>query len=42
MQEKCNLDLMFCLADNGFSLDELVFKLGKLFEKKVFCKPTIN
>jgi hypothetical protein len=36
MQGKCNLDLSFCLADNGFSLDELVFRLGELFEKKAF------
>jgi len=36
MQGKCNLDLSFCLADDGFSLDELVFKLGELFEKKAF------
>ena len=36
MQGKCNLDLSFCLSDNGFSLDELVFKLGDLFEKKAF------
>lgn len=36
MQGKCNLDLSFCLADEGFSLDELVFKLGELFEKKAF------
>ena len=36
MQGKCNLDLSFCLADNGFSLDELVFRLGTLFEEKAF------
>ena len=36
MQGKCNIDLSFCLADNGFSLDELVFRLGELFEKKAF------
>lgn len=36
MQGKSNLDLSFCLADNGFSLDELVFRLGELFEKKAF------
>jgi len=36
MQGKCNLDLSFCLAGDGFSLDELVFKLGELFEKKAF------
>ena len=33
MQGKCNLDLSFCLAEDGFSLDELVYKLGELFEK---------
>ena len=38
MQGKCNLDLSFCLSDNGFSLDELVFKLGDLFEKKAFSE----
>ena len=36
MQGKCNLDLSFCLASDGFSLDELVFRLGELFEKKAF------
>jgi hypothetical protein len=35
MQGKCNLDLSFCLTDDGYSLYELVFKLGELFEKKV-------
>ena len=38
MQGKCNLDLSFCLSKNGFSLDELVFKLGELFEKKAFSE----
>ena len=38
MQGKCNLDLLFCLGENGFSLDELVFKLGELFEKKAFSE----
>lgn len=38
MQGKVNLDLSFCLANDGFSLDELVFKLGELFEKKAFSE----
>ena len=38
MQGKCNLDLSFCLSENGFSLDELVFRLGKLFEEKGFSE----
>jgi len=38
MQGKVNLDLTFCLAESGFSLDELVFKLGKLFENKAFSE----
>ena len=38
MQCKYNLDLSFCLADEGFSLDELVFRLGELFEKKSFSE----
>jgi hypothetical protein len=38
MQGKVNLDLSFCLAESGFSLDELVFKLGELFENKAFSE----
>jgi hypothetical protein len=38
MQGKCNLDLSFCLSDKGCSLDELVFTLGELFEKKAFSE----
>ena len=37
MQGKINLDLSFRLADNGFSLDELVMKLGELFENKGYA-----
>jgi len=36
MQGKITSDLSFCLAENGFSLDELVFKLKELFENKAF------
>jgi hypothetical protein len=36
MQGKITSDLRFCLAENGFSLDELVFKLKELFENKAF------
>lgn len=38
MQGKINLDLSFCLADNGFSLDELVVKLGELFENRGYSE----
>lgn len=38
MQGKITSDLSFCLAENGFSLDELVFKLKELFENKAFSE----
>ncbi len=38
MQGKITSDLSFCLAENGFSLDELVFKLRELFENKAFSE----
>jgi len=38
IQEKINLDLSFCLADNGFSLDELLVKLGELFENRGYSE----
>ncbi|MCF6175810.1 MAG: hypothetical protein L3J71_08590 [Victivallaceae bacterium] len=38
MQEKVTLDLSYCLAENGFSLDELIVKLSDLFKKKAFSE----
>jgi hypothetical protein len=38
MQGEITSDLSFCLAENGFSLDELVFKLRDLFENKAFSE----
>ncbi len=38
MQEKVTLDLSYCLAENGFSLDELILKLSDLFHKKAFSE----
>ena len=38
MQGKVNLDLLFCLDDKGFSLDELVYRLKEVFENNGFSK----
>jgi len=38
MQGKITSDLSFCLAENGFSLDELVIKLANLFEQKAMAE----
>ena len=38
MQGKVNLDLLFCLDDKGFSLDELVYRLKELFENNGFTR----
>jgi hypothetical protein len=38
MQEKITLDLSYCLAEKGFSLDELIFRLSELFKKKAFSE----
>ena len=38
IQSKITSDLSFCLAENGFSLDELVFKLKEFFENKTFSE----
>jgi hypothetical protein len=38
MQEKITLDLSYCLAETGFSLDELIVKLSDLFKKKAFSE----
>ena len=36
MQGEINLDLWFCLSNNGFSLDELVHTLKRNYEEKAF------
>lgn len=36
MQGKISMDLSFCQSENGFSLDELVVKLGDVYERKAF------
>lgn len=38
MQGKISMDLSFCQAENGFSLDELVEKLADVFERKAFAE----
>ena len=38
MQGKCSMDLSFCLAEEGFSLDELVMKLADVYERKAFAE----
>lgn len=38
MQGKVTSELSFCLAENGFSLDELVVKLADLFERKAMSE----
>ena len=38
MQGKVTSELSFCLAENGFSLDELVIKLADLFEHKAMSE----
>lgn len=38
MQGKVTSDLLFCLSENGFSLDELVIKLLELFERKALME----
>ena len=36
MQGKISMDLSFCQSETGFSLDELVVKLGDVYERKAF------
>ena len=36
MQQHINLSLMVSLSENGFSLDELIYKLGAVFQEKGF------
>lgn len=38
MQGKVTSELSFCLAEEGFSLDELVIKLSDLFERKAMAE----
>lgn len=38
MQGKINMVLSFCQSEQGFSLDELVVKLGDMFERKAFSE----
>jgi hypothetical protein len=33
MQGKCNLDLSFCLAEDAFSPDELVYNLVRMLHE---------
>jgi transposase-like protein len=36
MQQHINFDLLVSLSESGFSLDELIFKLGEIFQDKGF------
>ena len=38
MQGKISMELSFCQAETGFSLDELVEKLADVFERKAFAE----
>lgn len=38
MQGEISMDLSFCQSEQGFSLDELVVKLGDMFERKAFSE----
>ena len=38
MQGKISMDLSFCQAETGFSLDELVTKLADVYERKAFAE----